>query len=81
MAALASRKLAVRAGDGVLEVIRIFEKNPKPISVVKLDFAPAATIVNVLQEVKFVEENRLFVRYLSGNNFVEKSKTVTLNVN
>lgn len=81
MAALASKEIAVRAGDGVLEVVRIFEKNKKPISVVKLDFAPAATIVNVLHEVKFVGENQLFVRYLAGKKFVEKSKTVALNAN
>jgi len=77
---LTGKNLAVRAGDGTLEVVRIFEKNTKPIQTIKLDNAPSATIVTVLQEVKFVGGNKLFIRYLSGNDYVEKETSVSLNI-
>lgn len=80
VAVITGKNLAVRAGDETLEVIRIFEKNTKPIQTIKLDYAPSATIVTVLQEVKFVGGNMLFIRYLSGNDYVEKETSVSLNI-
>jgi hypothetical protein len=60
-----TKQIAVRAGMEELEIVRIFGDIKKPILTVKRDFAPAATLVLVLREAKFTDENHLQITYVA----------------
>lgn len=77
MAVSPDNTVAVRAVEDALEVVRIFGKS-KPVARIRRDFSQAATLVSVLNEVRFIDDRHLLVRYLSGEDYVEKTETVAL---
>lgn len=75
----AEKKIAISATGDYLKVIKIFENDQKPIQLIELkDYAPTAVLVNVIKEVKFLKGDKLLIRYLAGDDYIEKSKTVNL---
>lgn len=78
MAVAPDKPIAAHVNGEVLEVVHIFDKVLKPIEIIHLDFSDAATIVNVIEQVKFVGENKLYVRYLSGPDYTEKERTIPI---
>lgn len=78
LAVHATKQLAVQATYDSLEVVKIFQKSLLPLSVVKLDFSPGGMVLNAIIDVEFVNDGQLFVLYLSGDDFVEKSATISI---
>lgn len=78
LAVSSEKSRAVHVGDSSLEVVNIFDDDQKQIEKIVLDFSPAASLINVVKEVKVVGRNRLYVRYLSGDDYNDKEKVITL---
>jgi hypothetical protein len=78
MAVSPNAPIVVRASNEVLEVVQVFDKELKPIEIIQLDFSSSATLVNVIEQVKFLGGNKLQIKYLSGPEYDEKEQTIVL---
>lgn len=73
-----SKMIAVSAGVDELEIVQIFGDIKKPLQTIKRDFFPAAALVSILSDVKFIDEDHLQFSYMASSD--EYSKEPNPNV-
>lgn len=61
-----------------LNVYSIFDAD-KPLLRIRRDYSPAAALFSAIQEAKFLDGNRIYLRYLSGENYAEIEETIQFN--
>jgi len=78
LAVAPTKNIVVSAGLDELEIIQIFGDIKKPLQTIKRDFHPTAALVLVLEDVKFIDEGHLQIRYMASGS--EYSKEPNPNV-
>ncbi|CEG56773.1 hypothetical protein [Legionella fallonii] len=67
----------VVAESNHLVAYNMFGKLKKPLYSIKRNWSPTATLYSSIIEAKFIN-NTLYVKYLEGKNFEEKSEVISL---
>ena len=67
----------VYAEEGKLIICNVFDKK-KYYQEITRNFSPTAVYSSDFTEIKFMDENKLFVKYLVGNNYTEKEEVIDI---
>jgi hypothetical protein len=77
LAVNAKKYIILVAGEDALYLYNIF-KPEKEIMKIGRDFSETATLATVVQEAKFIEPDELYISYLTGKDYIEKSETIKI---
>lgn len=70
------KKAIARAGLSNILINNIFLNPEKTIMKIDRNFGETAALVLVIEEAHFTKSGNLFIRYLSGNNYVPKEEII-----
>lgn len=76
LAVNADQQIVARAGKSHILINNIFNDHNKVIMKIKRKFAETAALVLVIEEAHFTKSGNLFIRYLSGSNYVPIEETI-----
>lgn len=72
----AEKKVVARAGSSIILINNIFYNSEKIIMKIDRNFGETAALVLVIEEAHFTKSGNLFIRYLSGKNYVPKEEII-----
>jgi len=73
------KQIIARAGKSHILINSIFQNHNKVFMKINRKFAETAALVFVIEEAHFTKKGNLFIRYLSGSNYVPKEETIPVN--
>jgi len=76
LAVNSDQQIIARAGKSHILINKIFQNHHKVIMKIKRKFAETAALVLVIEEAHFTKAGKLFIRYLSGSNYVPIEETI-----
>jgi hypothetical protein len=76
LAVNADKQIIARAGKSHILINSIFQKHNKIFMKINRRFAETAALVLVIEEAHFTKTGNLYIRYLSGSNYVPKEETI-----
>jgi hypothetical protein len=76
LAVNADKQIIARAGKSHILINSIFQNHNKVLMKINRNFAETAALVLVVEEAHFTKKGDLFIRYLSGSNYVPKEETI-----
>lgn len=79
LAVNADKQIIARAGKSHILINNIFQNHNKVFVKINRQFAETAALVFVIEEAHFTKKGNLFIRYLSGKNYVQKEETIPVN--
>ena len=72
----ADKRVVARAGSSNILINNIFQNPEKIIMKIDRNFGETAALVLDIEEAHFTSSGNLFIRYLSGNDYVPKEETI-----
>jgi len=74
----ADKYVIARAGESNIFINNIFQNSGKSIKQISRNFGETAALVLVIENAYFTKTGNLFIRYLSGKNYMPKEETIRI---